>query len=606
MTTADPTDSQTACCGHPAAERAAARLTGNEARDFVYPWADPGLPSLALDALLAPHEALLRRIKVCYGATAQDFDRDIMSLVRRYAALVHLLPATPDNYFSVPGGLLQLGLETAFFALQGTDAHIFSGRATISTRRHLEPRWRLATFIAGLCSELQRTLSRAVVTDQEGNEWPWYLTDLHAWLEEQRATHYHVRWLPRETEVPGLSLFVLPHVVTDSTLQHLAADNHVVIPHLMACLCGMPVPREHNILDELVRRASTLVIDRFLNASADRQGMPVLGTHLARHLIDGFRRLTISSASWQPNTDRSRVWLGQDGVFLVWPGAANDLHKLIEAEQLPGIPRAAERILQILLAAGMAEPQAQEQPTWTIRPPGAKEDLEAVKLSSPTLLWLSSAARPSPLPLQLALSPAGSSPTPMQTALPAEPSASAPMGSQGTDSASGAELNAPSHPTSPCSTDPAPPTQLDLIPFPEASRLACNPSPDAAAPRVTMPAASAVVSSAGRAFALAAPLRLAPAVRQALEQVIELVRTEADVGARLSSLGLTVALSEFERRGVPPPVALRALSDCQMVPGGPAPEALSLLSLIRPGHEPQRAVAISSKFLVGLTDQPRD
>ena len=115
-----------------------------------YPASDPGFACVSVDELLATHSELIARIKLCYGSSREDFEREVLTLIRRYAEFVHLLPATADNFFSAPGGLLRLGLETSFFSLQGTDAHIFSGRSTITARRHLEPRWRLATFIAGL------------------------------------------------------------------------------------------------------------------------------------------------------------------------------------------------------------------------------------------------------------------------------------------------------------------------------------------------------------------------------------------------------------------------------------------------------------------------
>ena len=124
-----------------------------------YPASDPGFAALPVNDLLVNEADLIARIKLCYGTDSASFERDVLTLVRRYAACVHLLPATADNYFSTPGGLLRLGLETAFFSLQGTNAHIFSGQMSISARRQLEPRWRHATFIAGLCCELHRLMS---------------------------------------------------------------------------------------------------------------------------------------------------------------------------------------------------------------------------------------------------------------------------------------------------------------------------------------------------------------------------------------------------------------------------------------------------------------
>ena len=136
----------------------------------AYPSVDPGVRASSVDEILAAHEDLISRIKLCYGADRAEFETDLVAPIRNYAAFVNLLPATPDNFFCEVGGLFRLGLEVAFYALQGTDGHIVSGRATISTRRHLEPRWRHATFIAGLCSELHRTLGQVVVTDEHGEE----------------------------------------------------------------------------------------------------------------------------------------------------------------------------------------------------------------------------------------------------------------------------------------------------------------------------------------------------------------------------------------------------------------------------------------------------
>ena len=128
----------------------------------AYPSVDPGVPVRSADSIVAGHQDLISRIKLCYGAERKAFEADLLDPIRNYAGFVNLLPATPDNFFSEVGGLFRLGLEVAFYSLQGTDGHIVSGRSTISTRRQLEPRWRHATFIAGLCCELHRTLSQIV------------------------------------------------------------------------------------------------------------------------------------------------------------------------------------------------------------------------------------------------------------------------------------------------------------------------------------------------------------------------------------------------------------------------------------------------------------
>ena len=319
---------------------------------------DAGLAALPVADLLGSVEDLVARIRLCFGIDRADFARELQPLLHRYASYVHLLPATADNYFSAPGGLLRLGLEVGFFSLQGTDAHIFSGRSTISARRQLEPRWRLATFIGGLCCELHRVLSHVIVTDAHGDEWPAYLQPLSTWLGGRGAERYFVRWRPNATETRALGILALPHVVPPDTLQFLNEDNAIIVPHLLASIGGMPVVRDHNVLDSLVRRSLALVIDRNLQAHADRNGAPRFGSHLERYLVDALRRLVASHSAWTPNREKSRVWFGRDGLFLVWPQAAGDVQALLEADQLPGIPRAAQTLLEVLLAAGVFEAQA--------------------------------------------------------------------------------------------------------------------------------------------------------------------------------------------------------------------------------------------------------
>ena len=67
--------------------------------------------------LLAPHHDWIERIRLCYGVERSRFNHEVLRLIERFAAYVHLLPATPDESFSAPGGLLQLGLQMAFYSL---------------------------------------------------------------------------------------------------------------------------------------------------------------------------------------------------------------------------------------------------------------------------------------------------------------------------------------------------------------------------------------------------------------------------------------------------------------------------------------------------------
>jgi conjugal transfer pilus assembly protein TraI len=501
-------------------------LTGLSAHPYAP--ADPGFVCAAVSSILAEHDALLARIRLCFGVDQDTFARDAFALIEAYAGYVHLLPATPDNYFRQPGGLLHLGLEVAFYALQGTDAHIFSGQSTITMRRQLEPRWRHATFVGGLCCELHRALASLIVVDADGNEWPAYLTPLATWLAERGVQRYFVRWRAQAPVARSLGLMALPHVVERAVLQDLSAGNTVIVPHLLASVGGLPVYREPNVLDSLVRRSLALVIDRNLKASADRYGSPQFGSHLERYLVDALRRLASAEPAWVPNRDKSRVWYGSDGLFLLWPQCAADAQALLEADQLPGIPKSADTVLDLLLAAGVAEARDSSHNTWLIQPPGTKGPLDAIKLTSPAILWTRPEASPPALDGRLVttLEPTKTTPATAGSVPPASP-----------------------------------PDQLSLL---EAAH------PDSAA-SVSPPSALGTVSpsdegAAASKIALQAPMRLNPAVRDALRSIVATLNGDARAAAACTvANGIFVPLAELERRGLQPSLVMRALGDLRML-----------------------------------------
>jgi hypothetical protein len=234
------------------------------AADREYPPAAPGMPAIDVADVMAPHRDCLLRLRDAYGAERATFDRDIGSVVERYAQYVHLLPAAPDGPFAHAGGLFRMGLDIGFYALQGTDGALFSARQTISARAALEPRWRFATFLAGLCSELHRCLSHLTVSNDAGAAWPAYRQPLALWLRDTGSRRYQVHWTLNPVAVRALSVVALGQVVVPPILQYLAQGNGVVVAHLIAALSGTALPGEVNTLDRLVRRSSALVRERAL------------------------------------------------------------------------------------------------------------------------------------------------------------------------------------------------------------------------------------------------------------------------------------------------------------------------------------------------------
>ena len=525
--------------------------------EHEYPPVDTGLPALSVAEVIAPQAELLQRLRDAYGADPTTFERDITAVVERYAQFVHLLPATPDAYFRDAGGLFRMGLEVGFFALQATDSAIFSGRQTLTQRSTLEPRWRYATFVAGLCSEVHRTLSHFIVTDDHGHEWPAYLQPLGTWLGQEKASRYYVRWRPKAREARALGVVALSHIVTAPIMQHLADGNAVVIPHLMASLTGTALYREANTLDQLVRRASALVIDRELNCNADFFGKPQLGSHLERYLVDAMRRL-VAQGAWVANAEKSRLWHGEDGMFVLWPQAASDMIALLHQDQLPGIPKAAGTIAEILAAAGVIEPRSDGSLLWDVFVPNGPANSPALKVASPLLLLSATEASTLPLPRRLLQPTAADKATPT-----------------------------------------APQTQLALaMPEPKPSQSAADRPQRSHPPEATeQPSTKA---AAALPITLNAPGRLSPTVRDALQQIIATLDSPSQpLAAYVIDLGVFVPLKEFERRSVDPALAVRALSDARMLASDPKQPDSKTLS--RDFHEePVLGIVLAPHCVAGL------
>lgn len=552
-----------------------------------YPSVDPGIPSVPVDDILERNGDMIARIKLAYGADSGSFSNEILPLLRAYAEFVHLLPATADNYFCRPGGLFRLGVEVGFYALQSTDSQIFSGGATIRTRRELEPRWRRATFIAGLCHEVHRTLSHLVVTDEAGHEWPSYTHSLAAWIDTNRVSRYYLKWVPGAGEMRSLGVFAVPHIISRDALQFLAHGNATIVPQMMGCICGLPSQREHSALDHVVRRAVALVIDRELKTSADRYGRPILGSHLERYLLDAMRRLVAENEAWHPNREKSRVWFSREGVYLVWPNAASDIAHLLESDQVPGIPKSPETVLEILVAAGVVVPASETHATVEIYPGSGQRPYAAVRVSSPELLFAFMPNQPEPIDGSL-LAPSSSgrpeaeatkSPGKRRAPQEVRQSAQQPLALDAVDDLSG-------------STAQGAPSDSHHRSNETASDVVKSARQEYVEPETTGPPSSPEIS-------IKAPTALIPPVKAALQSIVATMNQRAKpVLARTSARGVFVPLSSFKALQVETAIAVRALADTGMLVVSPATRSKTVVEEFN--RENVTGVVIHPDFVLGL------
>jgi conjugal transfer pilus assembly protein TraI len=195
--------------------------------------------------------------------------------------------------------------------------------------------------------------------------------------------------------------------------------------------------------------------------------------------------------------------------------------------------------------------------TWQITPPGSKTVIEAVKISSPAVLFTGIDAAIKPLEIPLL-------PVSARSSAPSSSTASVALaensGETADEASTGHQLQLPIE-------ESATVVKAAILRLPE--------------------------------FKLQAPLRLNPAVREALAQIIDTLNCEGtDVAACTISTGVFIPLTEFERRKIEPSLALRALSEVNMLV---QPSGVASRTRTRDfGGEQKVGLVVGPHFVAGL------
>ena len=352
-------------------------FAGDDAGDLAltrYPPFDQGIPLINIETLLKSQEELISRIFRTAGVSREEFDLRFEPAIRNLALHVHLLPATATTYFRGTGGLFRMSLEVALNALQTANASVFPISGGVERRFYIQPKWSLAVFLAGLCSQLYRTFNSMVVISRDNQQWTSLLDHLYDWAVESKINRYHVRWLEdapiRGAQSSGSS--GMNHIVPREVLQYLASDNNQIFPAMTSAISGVDYATSENPIARIIAPIITRVIEEDLKRTATNYGHLVIGTHLEPHLLDAMRRL-VRSGKWAPNQPGGRLWIGREGTFIDWIEAASDIALLMEKDAFAGVPKDPDTLAEILVNAGMLEMNKGDERYWTIALPVSLE-----------------------------------------------------------------------------------------------------------------------------------------------------------------------------------------------------------------------------------------
>jgi len=360
--------------------------------DALYQPNDGRLVIVRSKEIIAHHRQDLADVVQALGISPDRVDSMVMQPLVRFANLVLNLPATRDDYYRGAGGFFRMGLDSALFAARVAQQTEFAGLGMIERRRRHAPRWRLATLLAALCSDLHRVMTAYVVIAPDNQEWAPLLHPLESWVAAGNYSHVQLTWkgdgeTPRDHRAWNLSL--VRHIITPDMQQYLHDGDSDILRQLHAYLSDNPSAAHGNVIRDIVENIRMKLIAKDLALDPMRFGKKSLGTTLGPHLADCLRALR-SSGKWTVNDDKGLIWVAEDATYLIWPPAAKEVIKWLQEMRLHGTPTDQHTLAELLRDGGIIKPYQRGNDTasliWPIRLPKGRET-GALRLVSNDILW---------------------------------------------------------------------------------------------------------------------------------------------------------------------------------------------------------------------------
>lgn len=361
-----------------------------------YPPFAKGMPVAPVDRVMATQAELVERIRMALGFKKEDFQRLVIPVIERYASFVHLLPASEAHHHRGAGGLFRHGLEVAFWSAQASEGVIFSTEGTPRERRDNEPRWRLASCFAGLLHDVGKPLSDVSITDRNGKiVWNPYGESLYEWARKNNVDRYFIRWRDkRHKRHESFSLLTVDRILPDQTRGYLSESGPRIMEAMLEAISGTGVNQPVTKLMLMADRESVArdLKQSRLNVDEFSYGVPV-----ERYVFDAIRRL-VKQGTWKVNELGAKVWHLKQGVFIVWK-PTQDITDLVEKDKIPGVPRDADTLADILVERGFAVSNIVSENGnkatyryWAVLPDlvkakGLEKPLLMLRLESPDLVF---------------------------------------------------------------------------------------------------------------------------------------------------------------------------------------------------------------------------
>ncbi len=350
-----------------------------------YPPFMEGLPVYPPETLLETQKELLDGIRQLI-ANQELLDAHYNPAMLRLAGLVQLLPASQAHHHRGAGGLLRHSLEVGFWSLQQTEGKLIRGVVTPQMRRVVEPRWRLTVFLAGICHDLGKVVTDIAVTDRSNEvRWRPYNQSLHEWATSCRIDNYFLHWQEgRGKRHSNVSSTLINSIVHKNSLDWLSDGGTDAVIWLTESLNNNPGAT--NQIHNFIVRADQLSVERDLKSMGVAMAGYEIGVPIERYLTDIMRRL-VQEGIWRINEPSARVWNIDGTTYLVWPMAGEEIARRTKDEDIPGLPKTADGILDMMVEREIAflrvsEGDGNSDPFFYIAPDVITEKIPNMRLKA--------------------------------------------------------------------------------------------------------------------------------------------------------------------------------------------------------------------------------
>ena len=346
-----------------------------------YPPFMEGLPIYPPATLLATQKELVGGIRQII-ANESLLEEHYIPAMMRLAALVQLLPASQAHHHRGAGGMLRHSLEVGLWALQQTEGKLIRGVVTPQQRHIIEPRWKLTVFLAGICHDLGKVVTDIAVTDRENKlKWRPYHQGLYDWAKSNSVNNYFLHWQEgRGKKHTNVSSTLINTVIKENTLDWISDGGTEAVIWLTESLNNNP--GSTNQIHNFVVKADQLSVERDLKSMGVAMAGYEIGVPVERYLTDIMRRL-VQEGIWRINEPSARVWNIDGTTYLVWPMAGEEIARRTRDEDVPGLPKTADGVLDMMVEREIAFMRDSEgDPFYYISPDVITEKIPNMRMKA--------------------------------------------------------------------------------------------------------------------------------------------------------------------------------------------------------------------------------